>query len=180
MPPSILAVSLSPTHTFSKLPQPEIRLLTGLGVEGDAHAGRTVQHRYHVRKDPTRLNRTQVHLLQSELFAELAPRFHLCPGQLGENVTTSGIDLLSHPIGARLTLGQAAVVELTGLRTPCTLIDRFEPGLQSAVTPCLPGGGKPQLRAGVMAVVLASGTVYPGDELRIELPPEPHHPLRPV
>ena len=179
MLPTIVAVSRSPTHSFSKLQQPEVRLLAGLGVEGDAHAGRTVQHRYHVRKDPTRLNHTQVHLLQSELFEELASRFELHPGDLGENITTSGIDLLTLPVATRLRLGPDAVVELTGLRTPCMLIDRFQSGLQAAVTPRLPSG-KAERRAGVMAIVLTSGTVRPGDALEVDLPPQPHRPLGPV
>ena len=179
MPPTIVAVSLSPTHSFSKLPQASVRLLAGLGVEGDAHAGFTVQHRYHVRKDPTRRNHTQVHLLQSELFGELAPRFTLQPGELGENITTAGIDLLTLPLATRLRLGPEAIVELTGLRTPCTLIDRFLSGLQSAVTPKSPTG-KAERRAGVMSIVLASGIVRPGDELEVELPPQPHLPLGPV
>ena len=178
-PPTVLAVCLSPTHTFSKLPQPHIHLLAGIGVEGDAHAGRTVQHRYHVRKDPTRPNHTQVHLLQSELFADLSPQFSLNPGQLGENITTAGIDLLSLPLATRLHLGPQAVIELTGLRTPCTLIDRFQPGLQAAVTRLTPGSPIHR-RAGVMAIVLTSGTVHPNNPIRIELPPEPHQPLQPV
>lgn len=179
MSATILAVSLSPTHSFSKLPQPTVQLLAGLGVEGDVHAGRTVQHRYHVRKDPTRPNHTQVHLLQSELFAELAPQFSLTPGKLGENITTRGIDLLSLPLATRLHLGPEAVIELTGLRTPCTLIDRFQSGLQAAVTRRTPGGPV-ERRAGVMAIVLTSGTVRPGDLIRAELPPDPNRPLPPV
>ncbi len=177
--PTVLAVSLSPTHTFSKIPQTEIRLLANFGVEGDAHAGRTVQHRYHVRKDPTRPNHTQVHLLQSELFADLDPHFSLKPGQMGENITTSGIDLLTLPLATLLHIGPEAVVELTGLRTPCTLIDRFQPGLQAAVTRL--GPGRPVgRRAGVMSVVTASGVVRPGDPIRVELPPPPLRPLQPV
>lgn len=179
MPATVLAVSLSPTHTFSKLPQLAVQLLAGLGVEGDAHAGRTVQHRYHVRKDATRPNHTQVHLLQSELFAELAPGFLLTPGELGENITTSGLDLLSLPLATRLHLGHQAVIELTGLRTPCILIDRFQPGLQAAVTRRRSGGAV-ERRAGVMAVVLVSGAVRPGDPIRVELPLAPHRPLPPV
>lgn len=178
-PPSVLAVSLSATHTFSKQPRPAIRLLAGLGVEGDAHAGRTVQHRYHVRKDPTCPNHTQVHLLQSELFADLDPHFSLQPGQLGENITTAGIDLLTLPLATRFHIGPEAVVELTGLRTPCTLIDRFQPGLLAAVTRL--GPSRPvHRRAGVMAIVLTSGTVRPGDPIRVNLPPTPLRPLQPV
>ena len=179
MVPSVLAVSLSPTHTFSKLPQTAVHLLAGIGVEGDAHAGRTVQHRYHVRKDPTRLNHTQVHLLQSELFADLAPDFPLSPGQIGENITTVGLDLLALPLATRLHLGPDSVIELTGLRTPCTLIDRFQPGLQAAVTRRSPRGPVFR-RAGVMAVVLTSGIIKPGDSIRVHLPSEPHRPLQPV
>ena len=179
MTPTVFAVSLSPKHSFSKLPQTEIHLLAGIGVEGDAHAGRTVQHRYHVRKNPARLNHTQVHLLQFELFAELAPDFLLSPGELGENITTSGIDLLALPFATRLHLGPEAVVELTGLRTPCTLIDRFQPGLQAAVTRHRHDGPVAR-RAGVMAVVLVSGTVKPGSSVHVELPPEPRRPLDPV
>lgn len=179
MQPTVLAVSLSPTHTFSKLPQPEIRLLAGIGVAGDAHAGRTVQHRYHVRKDPARPNHTQVHLLQTELFADLAPQISLTPGQLGENITTSGLDLLSLPLATQLHLGPEAVVELTGLRTPCTLIDRFQPGLRAAVTRRFPTGPVHR-RAGVMAIVLTSGNVRPGDAIRVDLPPTPQQPLQPI
>lgn len=174
----VVAVSLSPTHTFSKHPQPEIELLAGLGVHGDAHCGSTVRHRYKRRRDPRQPNLTQVHLLQSAFFADLRPLgFHLQPGDLGENITTSGIDLLSLPTSTRLHLGATAVLELTGLRTPCTQMNRLHPGLMAAAfTPDSERGKVP--RAGVMAIVLRGGRVAPGCPILAELPPSPRLPLR--
>jgi MOSC domain-containing protein YiiM len=180
MPASVLSVSLSPTHTFSKRPQPVIRLLAGLGVEGDAHMGATVRHRYLVRKDPTRPNLCQVHLLHAELFEQLAPAgFALRPGQLGENVTTQGIDLLSLPTGTLLALGQSAVIQLTGLRTPCVQMNALRPGLMKAVTG-RDARGKLIRKAGVMSIVLHSGEVQAGDAIHATLPPHPHIRLGPV
>ena len=127
---SVAAVSLRAGHHFSKTPSFSIRLLTGLGVAGDAHLGETVKHRSRVRKDPTQPNLRQVHLLHIELFDELRVKgFAVKPGDLGENVTTSGIDLLALPAGTRLHLGASAVVEVTGLRNPCIQLDGFQKGL---------------------------------------------------
>jgi len=177
MPPHIQAVSRNPTHGFSKRPQTAIQLLKGLGVEGDVHLGTTVQHLYHIRKDPTRPNLTQVHLIHAELFAE--PEFlplGITPGDMGENITTAGLDLHHLPTGTRLHLGETAVIQITGLRTPCVKMDHFRPGLMAAsLTP--DPHGNPAPRAGVMAIVLTTGTVHPNDPIRIDLPPEPHHPL---
>ena len=126
---SVVAVSLRAGHHFSKTPSLGIRLLTGLGVAGDAHMGETVKHRSRVRKDPTQPNLRQVHLMHAELFGELrAKGFVVQPGDLGENITTSGIDLLALPTGTRLHLGASAVVEITGLRNPCIQIDHFQKG----------------------------------------------------
>ena len=175
----VVAVSRSPSHTLSKPNQPEIRLLAGLGVEGDAHLGETVRHRYHVRQDPDRPNLCQVHLIHAELHDELRGcGFHLAPGEMGENVTTRGVDLLGLPEGVRLHLGEAAVVEVTGLRTPCGQLDRVRPGLMAATRQRV--GRLLVCRAGVMAVVITGGDVRPGDAVAIELPPRPHRPLRPV
>lgn len=177
MPPTIQSVNLTPTHGFSKHPQPHIRLLAGLGVRGDAHRGTTVQHLYHRRQDPTRPNLSQVHLIHAELFR--TPEFlplAITPGDMGENITTLGLDLLDLPTDTHLHLGPSAVIELTGLRTPCIQMDRFRPGLMAAsFTPATSGKKRP--RAGVMAIVLTSGDVHPGDPIHIELPPQPHHPL---
>jgi MOSC domain-containing protein YiiM len=132
--PRVLAVHRSSTHSFSKFAAAAIVLVPGLGVEGDAHAGATIKHRSRVARDPSQPNLRQVHLLQSELFPELMARdFAVWPGDLGENVTTAGVDLLALPTGARLRLGASAVVELTGLRNPCSQLDRFQHGLMAAV-----------------------------------------------
>jgi MOSC domain-containing protein YiiM len=176
----VLAVALRRGHHFSKTPCLSIRLLAGLGVDGDAHCGVTVKHRHQARKDPTRPNLRQVHLIQGELFDELrAKGFAVAPGELGENVTTSGIDLLALPVGTRLILGDGARVEITGLRQPCVLIDRFQQGLMAATLDRDANGGLIR-KAGVMAIVLASGEVRPGDPIGIEWPAEPHRPLQPV
>jgi MOSC domain-containing protein YiiM len=174
---SVAAVSRAADHTFSKANHGVIRLLAGLGVEGDAHAGRTVQHLSRVARDPTAPNLRQVHLLHAELHDELRARgFGVQPGDMGENVTTRGVDLLGLPTGARLRLGDAAVVEITGLRNPCVQLDRFQRGLMRAVLD-RDADGKLIRKAGVMAVVLASGDVRVGDAISLELPPRPHQPL---
>jgi len=177
---TVEAVSLSGTHTFGKPNRDAIRLLAGLGVEGDAHLGVTVKHRSRVARDPTQPNLRQVHLVHAELHDELgAAGFVVKPGEMGENVTTRGIDLLALPVGARLHLGGAAVVEVTGLRNPCIQLDRFQPGLMAAVLDRDEQGGLVR-KAGVMGIVVAGGDVRPGDRMRVELPPEPHRALEPV
>ena len=179
-PPTVLGVFAGGTHDFSKLPQASITLLAGLGVEGDAHCGVTVRHRYDVRRDPDRPNLRQVHLIQAELFGELeAKGFQIRPGDLGENITTRDLDLLALPAGTRLQLGATALVELTGLRTPCVQIERFRKGLVEAVIER--PDGRPMIRkAGVMAVVVAGGAVRPNDPIAVRLPDEAHRPLQPV
>ena len=180
MPGIVTAVSRSATHTFSKPNADRIRLLTALGVDGDAHLGETVKHRSRVARDPTKPNLRQVHLIHAELHDELrSAGFAVAAGQMGENVTTRGIDLLGLPTGARLTLGDSAVVEVTGLRNPCYQLDDFQPGLLQAVLGRDPQG-KLIRKAGVMAVVLAGGDVRPGDAIGIELPTGPYRSLEPV
>jgi MOSC domain-containing protein YiiM len=176
----VTAVSRSATHTMSKPNEPVIRLLAGLGVEGDAHLGETVKHRSRVRRDPTQPNLRQVHLIHSELHDELlAAGFGVAPGQMGENVTTRGIDLLRLPKGARLHIGNAAIVELTGLRNPCVQLDGIQRGLMAAtLSPA--EQGELVRKAGVMGVVLSGGEVRPGDPIRIELPAGLQTPLAPV
>ncbi|TFC60761.1 MOSC domain-containing protein [Cryobacterium sp. TMB1-7] len=167
---TVVAVSRDDRHRFSKPVVPSIRLVAGYGIEGDSHAGATTQHRYLIRTDPTRPNLTQVHLVRSELFAELAAEgFDVSPGQLGENVTTAGIDLLALPLGTRLHLGSDAVVEVTGMRDPCSMIDKFQSGLKKTLKHT-DEAGRILRRAGIMGVVVADGSVAAGDELRVELP----------
>jgi MOSC domain-containing protein YiiM len=176
----VTAVSRAPGHTFSKGNEAGIRLVPGEGVEGDAHAGRTVQHRSRVARNPGAPNLRQVHLVAAELHDELrAGGFQVSPGDIGENVTTRGVDLLGLPTGTRLRLGAAAVVEITGLRNPCVQLDGFAPGLMRAVLDRDEEGNLVR-KAGVMAVVLAGGDVRPGDPIAVDLPPPPHSPLAPV
>ena len=177
---SVTAVSLRAGHHFSKTPSLGIRLLRGLGVAGDAHMGETVKHRSRVRNDPTQPNLRQVHLIHAELFDELrAKGFAVKPGELGENITTSGVDLLALPAGTRLHLGASAVVEITGLRNPCIQIDHFQKGLMAA-TLDKDADGNLVRKAGIMSIVIAEGDVRPGDAVRAELPAMPHRPLLPV
>ncbi|HVE52086.1 MAG TPA: MOSC domain-containing protein [Ramlibacter sp.] len=176
----VLAVHRSTGHDFSKYAEEAITLLEGLGVEGDAHAGRTVKHRSRVARDPSAPNLRQVHLLHAELFDELVERgFAVFAGDMGENVTTRGIDLLALPAGTVLRLGEAAEVEVTGLRNPCSQIDRFQAGLTSAVLDRDASGGLVR-KAGVMGVVRRGGVVRPGDPIVVQLPQAPHNSLQPV
>ncbi len=177
--PRVLAVCKSPGHTMSKPRTDSVRLIEGLGIEGDAHAGATVKHRSRAAKDPTLPNLRQVHLIHTELFDELkAKGFSVDPGQMGENITTAGIDLLSLPRGTRLRLGEQAVVELTGLRNPCSQIDGIQQGLMEAVLERRSTGLV--RKSGVMAIVVASGAVKADDPITISLPAHPHEPLKPV
>ena len=173
----VTAVSRSPRHKFSKRNELWIRLIAGQGVEGDAHAGETVKHRSRVRWTPRAPNLRQVHLIHAELHDELhAAGFRVHAGDMGENVTTRGIDLLALPAGTRLHLGDSAVVEVTGLRNPCVQLDRFQEGLMQAVLD-RDAQGELVRKAGIMSIVLTGGDVRPGDAIRVELPPEPHRPL---
>ncbi|SMB94642.1 MOSC domain-containing protein [Deinococcus hopiensis] len=177
---TVEAVSRKAKHTFSKDPRPAIRLLEGLGVEGDAHAGRTVKHRSRVAQNPAQPNLRQVHLIHAELLDELQDKgFAVEPGDLGENVTTRGIRLLDLPRGTRLHLGAEAVVEVTGLRNPCAQIDNFQPGLLSAVLD-RDAEGHVIRKAGIMGVVISGGITRPGDAVHVELPPEPYERLERV
>jgi MOSC domain-containing protein YiiM len=176
----VVSVSLRRGHHFSKTPSLGIRLLTGLGVAGDAHMGETVKHRSRVRRDPTQPNLRQVHLIHAELFDELREQgFEVKPGDLGENITTSGIDLLALPTGTLLHIGTHAVVEVTGLRNPCVQLDTFRKGL-TAATLGKDADGNPVRKAGVMGVVIAGGDVRGGDAIATEMPALPHRTLRPV
>ncbi len=176
----VTAVSRGKGHAFSKPNQLTIRLLAGLGVEGDAHMGVKVKHRYHVSKNPDAPNLRQVHLMHEELFDELrGAGFVVSPGDLGENATTRGVDLLGLPRGARLRLGPEAIVEITGLRSPCKQIDAFKTGLKDAVLG-KDAVGRLIRKSGVMAIVVAGGDVKAGDAVSVELPAGPHAPLTPV
>jgi len=180
MPGLVESVCQASTHAFSKRPRMWIRLLAGLGVEGDAHLGTTVKHRSRVARDPAQPNLRQVHLLHHELLIELEARgFLIGPGDIGENILTSGIDLLGLPTDAILRIGTTAEVRVTGLRNPCVQLDRFKPGLMAA-TLDRDAAGNLIRKAGVMAVVLTGGEVHPRDPIEVVMPAQPHHRLVPV
>ncbi|MCZ8316352.1 MOSC domain-containing protein [Phreatobacter sp.] len=175
----VISVSLDRRHRFSKETTERIRLIAGEGVEGDAHRGVTVKHRSRARFNPTLPNLRQVHLIHAELFDELAAKgFTVRPGELGENVTTSGIDLLGLPTGAHLAIG-GALIELTGLRNPCIQMDRFQDGLMQA-TLDRDSEGNLIRKAGVMGIVLEGGDITVGDAIVVTLPEGPHRPLEKV
>jgi MOSC domain-containing protein YiiM len=176
----VVSVSRGHAHTFSKEAVPEIRILAGIGVEGDAHSGETVRHLYRVRRNPADLNLCQVHLLAAELLDELRTQgFDITPGQMGENITSRGVDLLILPVGARIHLGSTAILEVTGLRDPCNQLNTFRPGLMKA---CLTrqADGTLLRKAGIMTIALTGGPVRHGDPITVELPPEPHRAMGPV
>lgn len=176
----VVAISRDSRHRFTKPAVDEIMLVAGIGIEGDAHCGVTVQHRSRVVSDPTQPNLRQVHLIHAELHDELRARgFEIAPGQMGENVTTRGLRLLNLPIGTILRLGLDAVVRVTGLRNPCAQLNAFRSDLLRAV---LERDDQRRLvrKAGIMGVVLHGGPVKPGDVIGVDLPDKPHHPLAPV
>jgi MOSC domain-containing protein YiiM len=176
----VIAVHRSATHSLSKELHAGIRLLAGLGVEGDAHAGETVKHRSRVKRDPSQPNLRQVHLIHSELHDELsAAGFAVLPGQMGENVTTRGLDLLGLPTGTLLRLGETALIQLTGVRNPCAQLESIQHGLMAA-TLGRDAEGRLLRKAGVMALVIAGGDVRAGDVIGVELPAGPRLPLGPV
>ena len=180
IPGMVIAVSLSPTHTFSKFNQSRIHLLAGLGIEGDAHLGETVKHLSRVKANPNQPNLRQVHLIHAELHDELnADGFNVSAGQMGENITTRGIDLLHLPCGARLHLGESVVIELTGLRDPCAQLNNLQDGLLKA---CLDKDEQGNIirKAGTMGIVLVGGDVRAGGTIRVELPTTQYRALEPV
>ena len=180
MPGVVTAVNLSSTHSFCKFERDSINLIAGIGIEGDTHAGKTVQHRSRVAKDPTQPNLRLVHLIHSELHTELNNAgFDVSAGDMGENITTKGINLLKLPTDTRLHIGDRAIIKVTGLRNPCAQLDNFQAGLMSAVLDKDETGNLVR-KAGIMSIVVADGIVKPGDSIRIELPPEPHRSLERV
>jgi len=168
--PTVIAVARDDGHRFSKPTVDAITLVAGHGVEGDAHAGSAVQHLSRLRRDPSTPNLRQVHLIHSELFDDVAAKGHAVePGDLGENVTTTGIDLLDLPRGTRLRLGEDAIVEVTGLRNPCVQINGFSAGLMKELVRVDDRGETVRL-AGIMSVVVVGGVVRPGDSIDVVLP----------
>jgi hypothetical protein len=173
---AVLGVSSDAEQRFSKAKKDYITLVEGHGVEGDAHAGEYTRHRFLARRWSRLPNRRQVHIIPAELFVDLCEAGHTVePGELGENITTRGLTLEPLPLGTKLYLGHSAVVELTGLRTPCVLIDRFQKGLRRRMV--RGHTSEPKFKCGVLGIVTAGGQVSPGAAVRIETPLEPWSPL---
>ncbi|MCJ1465723.1 hypothetical protein MMC07_004342 [Pseudocyphellaria aurata] len=181
---SVVAVSISADHVFSKTNKSSITLIAGLGVEGDCHAGLTVQHRSRLKIKPPPPNLRQVHLIQSELFGQVQDKMNhedgsVLPGQLGENITTLGIDLLGLSEGTllRFVAGEddvgsddVAAIRIMGLRNPCPQIEKFRKGLQEQ---CIVRDDERKIvarKAGVMGVAEAAGVVKPGMRILVERP----------
>ena len=177
--PAIVAVCRRHSHSFSKDTQPSIKLVMGAhaGVEGDGHAGETEQHLHRLPKNADSPNLRQVHLIHQELHEELRGKgFDVSPGDMGENVTTAGLNLLGLPTGAILTLGSTAQIRVTGLRNPCPQLNRFKRGLMSKVVEKAADGSLVR-KCGIMAVVSTEGVVQPGDAITVALPEQPWTPL---
>ncbi len=177
---TVLGLSKSKSHTFNKYHSDTINLLEGLGVQGDAHMGKKVKHRSRVARDPDQPNLRQVHLIHSELHDELNEKgFDVKAGDMGENITTRGINLLELPTNTVLKIGKTAEIQITGLRNPCSQLNNFQEGLMQAVLDKDENGNLIR-KAGIMAVVLKSGAVSTGDYIKVVLPNEPHMRLEPV
>ncbi len=170
----VKALSKSATHTMSKPNEPSLVILEGLGVEGDAHMGVTVKHRSRVAQDPTQPNLRQVHLIHSELHDTLQEQgFNIAPGQMGENITTTGIPLLELPRGTKLHIGENVVLEVTGLRNPCHQLNGLQEGLLNAVIDRDENGNLIR-KAGIMSIVLKGGEIHSGDPIEVKLPEPPY------
>jgi MOSC domain-containing protein YiiM len=176
----VVAVARDSGHNFSKQIVDQIEIVAGLGIEGDAHKGVKVKHRSRVKADPTQPNLRQVHLIHSELFAEVGEKgFVVRPADLGENISTVGIDLLGLPRGTKLRIGESVCLEVTGLRNPCSQIDAFQKGLLGGVLEKRQDG-KLIRKSGIMSIVIEGGLVQAGDAIKVQLPDLPHHPLERV
>ena len=177
--PTVIAVASDKKHNIVKPIRESITLIAEWGIEGDAHAGKTVQHRYDKRRNPDAPNLRQVHLMHAELLDRLAELgMTVQPGQMGENITTRGIDLLNLPRGTQLKIGEA-LIEITGLRNPCKYLNQIAPGLMKACVAKHDDGALfPQ--SGVMGIIRSGGDIRAGDTIQIVTPPEPHDRLKPV
>ena len=172
----VVGVSSDAEHRFSKAKKDHINLIAGHGIEGDAHAGEYIRHRFLAKRWSRLPNRRQVHIIPAELFVELCGAgYRVAPGELGENITTQGLTLERLPLGTKLHLGHSAVVELTGLRTPCVLIDRFQKGLRKRMV--CGNGSEPKFKCGVLGIVGVGGRLSSGEAVRVEMPLEPWSPL---
>jgi len=174
---TVIAVASDSAHNFSKPTKPVITLVAGFGVQGDAHAGKTVQHLSDKKRNPDAPNLRQVHLMHEELFGELAGvGISVLPGQMGENIVTRGIDVLGLPQGAEFHFPSGAIIQITGLRSPCKKLNTIHPDLLKAVVEKRTDGSVNK-KTGVMSVVLKGGDVHEGDDIKIIFPKGEHKPL---
>ena len=155
---AVVGLSIDDGHHFSKRAVERVTMVAGVGIEGDVHAGPLVQHRSRVRVDPNQPNLRQVHLIDDAVFAVAASAgFEIDHGDLGENVTVSGLDVHGLAVGTMLRLGESAFVAVTGLRNPCGQINGLRPGLLDVLRRA--DGGDIVRRAGIMGVVVRGGEV---------------------
>ena len=174
---TVIAVASDSGHNFSKPTKPVINLIAGFGVEGDAHAGKTVQHLWDKKRTPDAPNLRQVHLVHEEIFSELAEQgFTVKAGDIGENIVTRGIDLLKLPLGTQLEFESGALIELTGLRNPCRKLNKIQDGLIHKFVYKSDEGTR-AVKSGVMSIVLTGGEIRPDDAITVKRPEGPHHPL---
>lgn len=176
--PTTLSVSFSPSHDFSKQPTTSINLIEGLGVEDDCHFGKTVQHRSRLHIRPPPANLRQVHLIQYEILKQVG----LNPCDIGENITTVGVDLLALGQGTKLHFlppwsngdinepGVHPVVVITGLRNPCPQIERFRKGLQEKFVVRDAQRNILARKAGVMSTIEVGGQVHKGMRIVVDKP----------
>jgi MOSC domain-containing protein YiiM len=116
----------------------------------------------------------QVHLIHSKLHDELKIKgYKILPGQMGENITTRGIELLKLPTDTLLHIGEQAIIQIIGLRNPCAQLNRFKSGLMSAVLD-KDFNGNLIRKAGIMGIVINSGVVKTEDTINVEFPPQPY------
>jgi MOSC domain-containing protein YiiM len=172
--PTVVSLSKSQQHTFSKSTCQSITLIQGEGVAGDAHRGVFVKHHSRVKANPCAPNLRQVHLIHHELISELQEKgFNVEAASMGENIMTQGIDLLALPRDTKVNIGQHAVIQITGLRNPCKQLDNYQKGLMTAVLD-KDDAGNIIRKAGVMGVVLKGGDIYVGDTIKILFPQKPY------
>ncbi len=145
---AVVSVNISRTKGVRKAPVLGCRVVPGLGLEGDAHAGDG--HR-------------QVSLLALESIEKMRVEgLDVGPGDFAENITTSGLELVSLPVGTVLRVGGGARLEVSQIGKVCH--DRCAIFEQA--------GDCVMPREGIFARVLAGGQIGPGDRVEVESRPD--------
>ena len=139
----VIAVCISERKGEKKSDVGRCLLLDGLGLDGDAHAG--YQHR-------------QVSLLAEESIQKIREKgIDVGPGDFAENLTTSGIDLVSLPVGTQLAVGRRILLEISQIGKTCHSRCAIYRQVGDCVMP----------REGVFARVLQGGYVRKGDPIAV-------------